>query len=153
MVVFSNDLDRQRSKEVSEDSPPHEDDREGDEDRGSDHEGLEDNHEDREDIKNKQLFDSYCSKQSSENEPIKMDSSKESVYKLRHGAEDDLEENPDDREEPEVISDSGSDEEYNDYPMDSFIPIQDDSDDSEVQDHPFDEIVEPEHNEEEQRQD
>ena len=77
-----------------------------------------------------------------------MDSSKGDVYKVRYGAEDDLEENPDDHEEPEVISDSASD-----YPMDSFIPIQDDSDDSEVQDHPFDEIVEPEHNEEEQRQD
>ena len=106
------------------------------------------------------MFDSYCSKQNSENESIKMDSSKGDVYKVRYGAEDDLEENPDDlegnpddREEPEGISDSGSDEEYNDYPMDSFIPIQDDSDDSEVQDHPFDEIVEPEHNEEEQRQD
>ena len=55
-IVFSKDLDLQRSKEVSEDLPPHENDREGYEDRESDHKGLEDNHENREDIKQLQMI-------------------------------------------------------------------------------------------------
>merc|ERR1719447_2107642 len=94
-----------RPEEVSEDLPAQEDDR--------------DDYE-----------DSDWPKHNSGNEPITVssqDSSQEGVYELRYGAEDDHEDNPDDREEPEVISDSDSEEEHEDYPIDRFIPIQDDS--------------------------
>ena len=136
---------RKRFEEVPEDFPPHENDREDYEDRENNHEGLEDNHEDRdsirEDTENNQMFDSYSQKQNSENESIPIDSSKEGIYKILYGAQDDLEESPDDLEEP-VISDSSADEGYNDYPIDR---------NSEVHDQPFVAIVEPEDNDEEQR--
>ena len=146
----------QRPEEVSEDLPAHEDDRGDYENREGDHEDLEDDHEDREDNGNNQMFDSYWPKQNSGNEPITVssqDSSQEGIYEVRYGAvddpEDDHEVNADDREEPEVISDSDSEEDHEEYPIDRFIPIQDDSDDPEVHDHedndhPSVEIVEPE---------
>ena len=155
----------QRPEEVSEDVLAHEndygdiseDDHQDREDHHQDredaHQDRQDDHEDREDLgddENNELFDSYWP-QNFENEPITVssqDTSQEGVYEIRYGAEDDSEGNPDDHEEdheePEVISDSDSEEEHGDTPIDRFIPIHDDSDDPEGNDHPSVEIVEPE---------
>ena len=126
------------------------------EDDYEDRENHHDNHDDREESNEEheenqpshegtnEMFDSYWPKPT-ETEAITItsqDSSQEGVYEVRY------EDNGPDPEvnEPEVISDSDSEEEQ-DYPVDRFIPIQGYSEDENPEgheEHPSVEIVEPE---------